>query len=65
MERQWEIANARIVRDYEKDIISIVKHGVADSVFAEPNGCVACATVFVLSPSRCDSWTLDSRTGVA
>jgi kinesin family protein 4/21/27 len=35
MQRQWEVSNARVVRDYEKDILAIVKHGVADSVFSE------------------------------
>ena len=35
MERHWEIANARAVRDYEKDIVAIVKHGVADSILGE------------------------------
>lgn len=36
MERQWEKANARAVLDYEKDLLAIVKHGVADSILSSP-----------------------------
>jgi len=34
LEHQWEKANARAVADYEKDILAIVKHGVADSILS-------------------------------